>query len=478
VKIKSGIVLVFSLSFILTVVILFLFYFAGILRTSEESGILFIIISLSVGFLISMLFTVYLRTVFSSGFQKLLYVLKNFFIDKYISEKIDSGAERKDEFGQLFEGFSELYKKYDAYTEFAKQLSEGNYKVVPEFGKNEVLGAALLDIKESLRISDKEKRYSFKEVEKNNWYQSGVTAFTLLLQQDFKSTKEMAYPAVKKIAEHVGVEQAGIFTLKEKDGKKYLLLEAAYAYDKKKQLDTEVEIGESLAGKCAKEQKMIKIDDLPEGYTYISSGLGEDTPETLILLPLMYEKKLFGVLEIASLKRVPDYRINFLKIIGERIAAEISNINTKYLTAKLTEAYKKQSEELALKEKRYKDTINKLANEKEQLLQMNSSFLVQINQFNKYVPTVFVNSDKIITRINDAAAKLYRIKRNDVLNKPYFDIFPSDESYLKLFEKVFEGEEMRKKRKLKDADIIEKFTPVADKDGKINRLMITALKLS
>ncbi|NPA67197.1 MAG: GAF domain-containing protein [Chlorobi bacterium] len=477
-KIKSGIVLVFSLSFILTVVILFLFYFAGILRTSEESGILFIIISLSVGFLISMLFTVYLRTVFSSGFQKLLYVLKNFFIDKYISEKIDSGAERKDEFGQLFEGFSELYKKYDAYTEFAKQLSEGNYKVVPEFGKNEVLGAALLDIKESLRISDKEKRYSFKEVEKNNWYQSGVTAFTLLLQQDFKSTKEMAYPAVKKIAEHVGVEQAGIFTLKEKDGKKYLLLEAAYAYDKKKQLDTEVEIGESLAGKCAKEQKMIKIDDLPEGYTYISSGLGEDTPETLILLPLMYEKKLFGVLEIASLKRVPDYRINFLKIIGERIAAEISNINTKYLTAKLTEAYKKQSEELALKEKRYKDTINKLANEKEQLLQMNSSFLVQINQFNKYVPTVFVNSDKIITRINDAAAKLYRIKRNDVLNKPYFDIFPSDESYLKLFEKVFEGEEMRKKRKLKDADIIEKFTPVADKDGKINRLMITALKLS
>ncbi len=477
-KIKSGIVLVFSLSFILTVVILFLFYFAGILRTSEESGILFIIISLSVGFLISMLFTVYLRTVFSSGFQKLLYVLKNFFIDKYISEKIDSCAERKDEFGQLFEGFSELYKKYDAYTEFAKQLSEGNYKVVPEFGKNEVLGAALLDIKESLRISDKEKRYSFKEVEKNNWYQSGVTAFTLLLQQDFKSTKEMAYPAVKKIAEHVGVEQAGIFTLKEKDGKKYLLLEAAYAYDKKKQLDTEVEIGESLAGKCAKEQKMIKIDDLPEGYTYISSGLGEDTPETLILLPLMYEKKLFGVLEIASLKRVPDYRINFLKIIGERIAAEISNINTKYLTAKLTEAYKKQSEELALKEKRYKDTINKLANEKEQLLQMNSSFLVQINQFNKYVPTVFVNSDKIITRINDAAAKLYRIKRNDVLNKPYFDIFPSDESYLKLFEKVFEGEEMRKKRKLKDADIIEKFTPVADKDGKINRLMITALKLS
>ena len=314
------------------------------------------------------------------------------------------------------------------------------------------------------------------ELERNNWYQSGVTDFTLLLQQDYKSTEEMAYPVIKKLAEHLRAEQAGIFVLKEKGDKELLILEAAYAYDKKKQLDTEVEIGESLVGKCAKEQKLIRIDDLPEGYTYISSGLGEDTPSSLILMPLIYEKRLFGVVEIASLKRITDYRVNFLNVIAERIAAEISNINTKILTTKLAEDSQKQTEELAIKEKQSEKTISALSKEKEQLNFKLNKLSENLDLINTIIPKVIFNPDGKISEINKAAKTLYGFKEELNSDKKTANIFEKNEKFQEIFKKVLSGETMinRYFRNNNTEELFEKFIPVKNSQNKVETIILIA----
>ncbi|MCD6557010.1 MAG: GAF domain-containing protein, partial [Bacteroidales bacterium] len=320
-------------------------------------------------------------------------------------------------------------------------------------------------------------RLNMLELERNNWYQSGVTDFTLLLQQDFKSTEEMAYPVIKKLAEHLRAEQAGIFVLKEKGDKELLILEAAYAYDKKKQLDTEIEIGESLVGKCAKEQKLIRIDDLPEGYTYISSGLGEDTPSSLILMPLIYEKKIFGVIEMASLKRITDYRVNFLNVIAERIAAEISNINTKILTTKLAEDSQKQTEELAIKEKQSEKIISALSKEKEQLNFKLNKLSENFELINTIIPKIIFNTEGTISEINKAAKTLYGFKVELNSDKKTANIFEKNEKFQEIFKKVLSGETMinRYFRNNNTEELFEKFIPVKNSENKVETIILIAV---
>ncbi len=476
-KIKVKIFLIYLISIILFAGAVYLLYAFDILSINFEKNISLLITSLSLIFILPLIFVIYISSDISNSSKQVKSLLSHFFSDKKTGEKLRKKSERKDEFGNIFKELSELYSSYESYRHFAENLKKGNLKIESNFIKNEPLAVAMIDIKENLITAEKERKYNLKESEQNKWYQTGVTDFTLLLQQDFRSTEEMAYPVIKKLAEHLKVEQAGIFILKKKEEKDILILEAAYAYDKKKQLDTEVEIGESLVGKCAKEQKLIRIDDLPEGYTYISSGLGEDTPKSLILMPLLYEKKLFGVLEIASLKRISDYRINFLNVIAERIAAEISNINSKILTAKLAEDYKKQSEELEIKEQKSAEKIAELAQEKEALINEQKNLSAKTNLIDKAIPLVILNSEGIISDINEAAEELYNVKKDAVLKKDIKTVFSKDDKFSEILKKVSEGETMisRISRNNKTEELIEKYVPVKNNDNKITSIILTTV---
>lgn len=476
-KIKLKIFITYLSSLVLTVGIVLLLYFFDIINIDFEGNTIFLIISVSVIFLFPLILSILITYDISKSLQQIIFFLNQFFIDKKLADKIEEKSKRKDEFGIVFKKLSDIYSSYQSYLKFADNLKKGNKTNTSEFDNKEFLAAAMIEIQDNLITAEKEKQYNKKESERNKWYQSGVTDFTLLLQQDFRNTEEMAYPIIKKIAEHLRVEQVGLFVLNKKGNKELLILEAAYAYDKKKQLDTEVEIGESLVGKCAKEQKLIRIDDLPEGYTYISSGLGEDTPKSLILLPLLYEKKIFGVLEIASLKRIPDYKINFLNVIAERVAAEISNIRSKILTNKLTEDYKKQSEELALKEKKSEQIINELIKEKETYIAKQKKLSEKNNFIDNYIPTIIFNSDGIVSEINKAAEKLYGITKETILSKFSEKKFPDNDKFPEILKNVLDGKTiiLRYFRNNKTEELIEKYFPYKNNKDEIESVILTTI---
>ncbi len=478
-KINSKVLLFYLIFLVLAAGTIFVFYYLEILKFDFSKYPLLLIFACLIIFIFPLILSFIISTGISKKLKLLSLIFHKFFTDKNIPEKISSFSGRTDEFGVVFSELINLQATYNTYKKFTEELISGNFDAELKNADKESFGAALIELKENLLTYEKEKKYNLKELERNNWYQSGVTAFTLLLQQDFKSTEEMAYPVIRNLAEHLGIDQIGIFILQKKEEKELLILEAAYAYDKKKLLDTEIEIGESLVGKCAKEQKLIRIDDLPEGYTYISSGLGEDTPKSLILSPLMYEKKLFGVLEIASLKKLPDYKINFLNIIAERIAAEISNINSKKLRAKLAEDYKKQSEELSLEEKKAEDKITELIKEKELITNKYKIISEDIELINMTVPSIIFDSKGIIKKINKAAEKLYNIKKEDILNKNGKDIFTENHKFSDLFNKVLKGEIQYNRffNEKRTEETAEQYIPVKEKNAEIQKVILTAMKI-
>ncbi|MFF9819645.1 HAMP domain-containing protein [Streptomyces sp. NPDC014006] len=100
--------------------------------------------------------------------------------------------------------------------------------------------------------------------------------------------------------------------------------------------------GEALVGTAAEEKRTILVENAPSGYLKISSGLGEAPPAQVIVLPVLFEGKVLGVIELASFTPFTQIQKDFLNQIAEMIATSVNTIsvNTK------TEQLLKQSQEL------------------------------------------------------------------------------------------------------------------------------------
>ena len=103
---------------------------------------------------------------------------------------------------------------------------------------------------------------------------------------------------------------------------------ATYAYNRKKYVNQEFKIGHGLIGECAYEMDYLYRTEIPDDYTTITSGiLGEQKPQSILLVPLVTDEKLQGVIEFASIKNeIPDQTIRLLKELGEIIARTIFNL--------------------------------------------------------------------------------------------------------------------------------------------------------
>jgi signal transduction histidine kinase/HAMP domain-containing protein/ActR/RegA family two-component response regulator len=101
--------------------------------------------------------------------------------------------------------------------------------------------------------------------------------------------------------------------------------------------------GESLVGTAAEERRVIPFGPTPEGYLKISSGLGEAPPVHGMVLPVMFEDRVLGVLELASFKKFTQVEQDFLEQMAEMIATSVNTISAHTRTELLL----KQQRELA-----------------------------------------------------------------------------------------------------------------------------------
>jgi signal transduction histidine kinase/ActR/RegA family two-component response regulator/HAMP domain-containing protein len=111
--------------------------------------------------------------------------------------------------------------------------------------------------------------------------------------------------------------------------------------------------GEGLIGQAAVERRTIPVDQVPGGYLRITSGLGEAPPSHLIVLPVLFEGRVLGVIELAAFQPFTQIQRDFLGQIAEVIAVSVNtitvNVRTEGLLAQsqeLTEQLRERSAEL------------------------------------------------------------------------------------------------------------------------------------
>ena len=175
-------------------------------------------------------------------------------------------------------------------TDQMTQLAEGDHSIEPEGrGRKDEIGAIA-------RALDVFKRNSIATAEQG-WVKSNVAEISSVLQTA-ADPGEFARALTAQIAPRIKAGIALFFASDEDGGA--LDLRGSYGFRQRKHLGTRYALGEGLVGQVALERKPIVLDQIPDDYVTIHSGIGEAKPRQVIALPLLLQDRLLGVLEFGS----------------------------------------------------------------------------------------------------------------------------------------------------------------------------------
>lgn len=261
---------------------------------------------------------------------------------------------------EMSEGYVESYIKFDdenVESAFEKlqdytHETEGKIKRLTNkefdrkddyFLRDAGIGKALMYLQKSYYNVINEQNKLNEESALRRKISQGTLNINSLLQAS-NDLDTLAFDVLRNIIIFLEVEQGGFFILNEENPDDvFLEMKASYAFDKKRTADKKIPVKDGLIGRSVLEKESIYLTEIPENYTKIASGFGEIEPKSIAITPLIFNKKVHGVIEIASSKEIEEYKIKFVENVGENIASTFSSVRNALKTEQLLKQTQKQA---------------------------------------------------------------------------------------------------------------------------------------
>ena len=343
----------------------------------------------------------------------------------------------KDELGEIAGSINKLIDSQKEAAEFAVAIGQEKFDVDLADRTGDDMAAALVAMKENL-LKSKNLELERQEQEAiTHWAAEGMAQFAELLRASDSNMKEFSARLLSSLVRYIDVNQGALFVFNEES--KVLEMTACFAYNRRKMVDKEMAVGEGLVGRCYAEAESIYLLEIPTDYIAITSGLGDTPPRSLLLVPMKVDGEVLGVLELASLQEIPDYKLQFVEKIGESIAATIRSVRVNHHTAQLLERTKVQAEEMAAAEEEMRQNLEELQSTQEEMsrIQEEQRAAIELTQIDKQMfaalfhstseSIYFKHRDGRYGRVSDAACALLRVNSvEEAVGKTAFDLFPHE----------------------------------------------------
>jgi len=218
----------------------------------------------------------------------------------------------------------------------ARQISSGDYKVRLDEVSKDGLGS----LAGSLNAMAESLQYSFGLLEDKEWLQSGIAKLNDQMVGE-KDIKTLANDMLIHIIEHTKSHVGALYIL-EDDKKLYLRGGYALSTNERKVIS----FGEGLVGQCLQSDKLILLNDIPDGEITISYATGQTKPKNVVAFPLHRDGVIVGVIELATLNVYTSRKLDFLNSISGNIGIAIHVAQNRKKLQEFLEETQAQAEEL------------------------------------------------------------------------------------------------------------------------------------
>ncbi len=369
-------------------------------------------------------------------------------------------------------------------TNFAIAIGQGDLDTIAKAtSQDDVLSNSLRLVQEKL------KKIAIEE-EEGKLYAKGRYDIGELLRhaQRNGNLQELYDTFLKGMINYLFANQGAIYLVNEEKAEDvFIELIAVYAYSKKKYIEKRIGLKEGLIGQCIVEKNSIYLEEIPNTYLHITSGLGAALPKALLIVPIKIDEKVLGAIEIASFKPFSANQVRLAETLAERLAGTIATIQANLQTKKLLDTSNRINKKLIQREEQMRANSEELSKTKEELskklleLEKETNLSIYILEaINKTNAAVGFDINGNILEVNDMYLRVMGYKKEELIGTNEKVLLPNDEidseKYKILWDSLrsgayITGEYRRISKQGREVWLNGTYNPIFDVNGSITKVI-------
>ncbi len=243
----------------------------------------------------------------------------------------------------------------------AQGIASGQLDIIPQA---EYRGD-FLQIKKALESTAAKVHDSTLQNTKQHWLKTGQTELNEKMRGELDLTA-LTQNIINFLATYINAQVGAFFLATSAKADRFQLV-SSYAYKQRHNNDNEFQLGEGLIGQAALEKKSILFCQVPKEHLNLSinSGMGESLPQDILVLPLIYEKQVKGVLELATSRPFTPIEIELLDEVADNIAITLHTAQSRLRmqalleeSQQLTQTLQTQQQEVLESEERIRAIVD------------------------------------------------------------------------------------------------------------------------
>ena len=174
-------------------------------------------------------------------------------------------------------------------------------------------------------------------------------------------------------AQYLGSVVAAVYVREDHGGLRRI---ASYGASREQEARNEViHDNEGIVGQAAQQDQLIRLDNVPSDYFFkVSSGLGEGTPNSVLVIPTSDDDRVNGVIELGFLRPLEARDIELFELIADSIGTAIEAARYRQRLQEVLAETQQLNEELQVQQEELK-TANEELEEQSRVLRESQTIL-------------------------------------------------------------------------------------------------------
>src|SRR5688572_24453402 len=222
------------------------------------------------------------------------------------------------------------------------------------------------------------QRATTESNQEQDWLKTNLAKFTRMLQGQ-RDLVTVGKTLLSELAPLVDAQQGAIYQMSRIDpaesGEAFsaqatLGLLASYAA--RTDQPERIRVGVGLVGQAAAEKQRMLLNEVPPDYTQIHSSLGQAPPQSVLVLPVLFEGETMAVIELAALRPFTNTHLQFLDQLTQSIGVVLNTIEATMRTENLLQQSQQLTTELQTRQIELQQTNEEIASKAKQLAEQNA----------------------------------------------------------------------------------------------------------